>query len=139
MSTTTRPELSPKSKYWVERHRYYELKHFCLQYPIWKEARSALTGLSTNSIDAIIVSKTGDVSDPTARCAEAREFYTKRIEMVEAVAKETDAVIGDYILTAVISGFSYEKLNAQENIPCGKELYYELYRKFFWLLDKRRG
>ena len=139
MSTTIRPELSPKSKYWVERHRYYELKHFCLQYPIWKEARSALTGLSTNSIDAIIISKTGEVNDPTVRCAEAREFYTNRIEMVEAVAHETDAVIGDYILETIINGLSYEKLNTQKPIPCGKESYYELYHKFFWLLDKRRG
>lgn len=28
------PELSEKNPYWIERHRYYELKHFCLQYPI---------------------------------------------------------------------------------------------------------
>lgn len=32
MATTIRPEVSKKSKYWIERHRYYELKHFCLQY-----------------------------------------------------------------------------------------------------------
>lgn len=36
MGTTIRPELSEKNPYWIERHRYYELKHFCLQYPIWK-------------------------------------------------------------------------------------------------------
>lgn len=36
MGTNIRPELSNKSPYWIERHRYYELKHFCLQYPIWK-------------------------------------------------------------------------------------------------------
>lgn len=33
MGTNIRPELSNKSPYWIERHRYYELKHFCLQYP----------------------------------------------------------------------------------------------------------
>lgn len=38
MSTTIHPELSKKNTYWIEKHRYYELKHFCLQYPIWKEA-----------------------------------------------------------------------------------------------------
>ena len=46
MGTTIRPELSEKNPYWIERHRYYELKHFCLQYPIWKKAYAALDGLS---------------------------------------------------------------------------------------------
>lgn len=40
MSTAIRPELSKSSKYWIDRHRYYELKHFCLQYPIWKKLLS---------------------------------------------------------------------------------------------------
>ena len=38
MATTIRPELSEKNPYWIEKHRYYELKHFCLQYPIWRKA-----------------------------------------------------------------------------------------------------
>ena len=46
MGTTIRPELSEKNPYWIERHRYYELKHFCLQYPIWKKAYAALDGFS---------------------------------------------------------------------------------------------
>jgi len=49
MGTAVRPEVSDKSEYWVERHRYYELKHFCLQYPIWKKAYEALDGYSTRS------------------------------------------------------------------------------------------
>lgn len=28
MSTTIRPELSEKNQYWIDKHRYYELKHF---------------------------------------------------------------------------------------------------------------
>ena len=69
MSTTIRPELSEKNPYWIEKHRYYELKHFCLQYPIWKRARAALDGLSQRPMDAVIFSH--GFSDPTARCAEA--------------------------------------------------------------------
>lgn len=51
MGTTIRPELSEKNPYWIERHRYYELKHFCLQYPIWKKAYAALDGLSRRPSD----------------------------------------------------------------------------------------
>lgn len=28
MGTTLRAELSEKNPYWIEKHRYYELKHF---------------------------------------------------------------------------------------------------------------
>ena len=50
MATEIRPELSEKNPYWIGKHRYYELKHFCLQYPIWKKAYNALLGLSLSLI-----------------------------------------------------------------------------------------
>lgn len=48
MGTTIRPELSEKNPYWIERHRYYELKHFCLQYPIWKKHMQPWMGLAAD-------------------------------------------------------------------------------------------
>lgn len=73
MATEIRPELSEKNPYWIGKHRYYELKHFCLQYPIWKKAYNALLGLSSRPNDLDIFVKSGQVhSDPTARCAESR-------------------------------------------------------------------
>ena len=51
MATEIRPELSEKNPYWIGKHRYYELKHFCLQYPIWKKAYNALLGLSSRPSD----------------------------------------------------------------------------------------
>lgn len=35
MSTQIRPETSQKNPYWIPKHRYYELKHFVMQYPAW--------------------------------------------------------------------------------------------------------
>ena len=68
MATEIRPELSEKNPYWIGKHRYYELKHFCLQYPIWKKAYNALLGLSSRPNDLDIFVKSGQVrSDPTAR------------------------------------------------------------------------
>ena len=37
MSTVIRNEISKKNKWYIGKHRYLELKHFCLQYPEWKE------------------------------------------------------------------------------------------------------
>ena len=133
-----RPEVSQNNPYWIERHRYYELKHFCLQYRIWKKARSAIDGMNPSRLELAVRSQTGSVSNPTASAAEARLFYTNRIEMVEKVARETDPVIGDYILIGVTEGVSYDILNARSPVPCGKDTYYNLYRRFFWLLSKER-
>lgn len=137
MGTTIRPELSVKNKYWIEKHRYYELKHFCLQYPIWKKAYTSLGNLSSTS-GLVTISKNSSISDSTSKCAEARLFYSQRIKMIEQTAKETDSVLWNYILTAVTEGISYDCLKARLNIPCCKDTYYELYRRFFWLLNKTR-
>ena len=37
-------ELSERNPYYISKHRYYELKHFCLQYPEWEEAMALLNG-----------------------------------------------------------------------------------------------
>jgi hypothetical protein len=138
MGTTIRPELSGKNKYWIERRRYYELKHFCLQYPMWKKAYAALDSLSRRPFDLAAAAKTHAISDPVAKCAEARSFYLERIEMVERAAAATDAELSDYILKGVSEDVSYGRLKARLKIPCCKDTYYELYRRFFWLLDKER-
>jgi len=139
MSTTIRPELSEKNQYWIERHRYYELKHFCLQYPIWKKAYSALDSMPSSWPKLVPPSKTNVISDPTAKCAMARLYYSDRMDMIERVAEEADIDLGIYILKAVTNGFSYDYLKTRLDIPCCKDTYYDLYRRFFWLLNIERG
>ena len=138
MGTDIRPELSKKNKYWLEKHRYYELKHFCLQYPIWKKAYLALTDLSGRPLDIQVISKSYAISDPTRRIAEARLFYENRMKMVENTAEQTDKDLCGYILIAVTQGKSYDSLRTNYNIPCCRDVYYQLYRKFFSLLSEER-
>lgn len=136
MGTIIRPELSEKNKYWLEKHRYYELKHFCLQYPLWKQAYLALDGFSRRPTELATFSNTH--SDPVAKCVEAREFYFDRMKAVEQTAIATDSELYCYILKAVTEGVSYDHLKARLEIPCCKDSYYDLYRRFFWLLNKER-
>lgn len=138
MGTDIRPELSEKSKYWIDKHRYYELKHFCLQYPIWKKAYAALGSLSKREADFAIFSKSLTCGNPTEKCALARAYYSDRMDMIARTAAETDPVLKEYILKAVTEGFSYNYLKTKMDIPCGKDVYYQLYRQFFWLLNKER-
>ena len=134
-----RSEISKKNKYYVEKHRYYELKHFCLQYPIWVKSYNALDSLSRNDIGLEHFNKVGSGSSPVERCVIAMERYGKWIDLVETAASNTDDIIGQYILKAVTENRSYEYLRVNTGIPCCRECYYELYRKFFYILNKSRS
>lgn len=138
MATTVRPEVSKKNPYYINRERYYELKHFCKQYPIWKEAYIALDGLSRRPADLELFVKPTQTSDPTERCAEAREFYLRRMNMVEQCAHDADPELSKYIITYVTKGDTYGVLKMRDRIPCCKDVFYETARKFFWLLNKVR-
>lgn len=139
MAAKMRAELSTKNPYWIDRHRYYELKHFCLQYPTWKRIYASLGGISSKPIDILHTGSNGIVSDPTAGAAIAKMYYSDRMCMLEQIANNADPEIGKYILIGVTEGMSYDILNARLNVPCCKDVYYDRYRKFFWLLSKERG
>ena len=66
MGTVITPEISEKNEYWISRHRYYELKHFCLQYKEWVKSYLGLkeTLITSSKGDQSGVNGT-DTSDPT--------------------------------------------------------------------------
>lgn len=138
MATKIRPELSVKNKYWIDRHRYYELKHFCRQYKQWKKSYEALNelGITTTMLDRL--PGTNIPADLTATYAIRKAQYSTNIKIVESAAMESDKDLYIYILKAVTEGLSYNYLKSKLEIPCGRDLYYDRYRKFFWLLSKRR-
>lgn len=138
MATIVRPEVSTRNPYWIDKHRYYELKHFCLQYHIWKRTYIALTELKSISNLEKIPSG-NEISDPTAKQAIRKTYYSDRIEMVENAAYDADNVLGEYILKAVTEGLSYTHLKSKLGIPCSRDTYYDRYRKFFWLLNNARN
>ncbi len=131
-------EISKKNKYWIEKNRYNELKYFCLQYPIWREAYNSLSSLSKRPSDLEIFTKNTSNISPTEKCAEARLKYKNLMSKIEQSALETDNELHSYILIAVTEGLSFETLKLKHNIPCGRRKYYELYRLFFYILNKRR-
>lgn len=129
-------ELSQKNRYWISKHRQYELKHFCLQYHTWKQEYAALSYISTSVSARARTSNTP--SDPTGNLVTKRAYYKDRIDLIEKAAAETDAVLGAYILKAVTEGLSYSALKSRFKIPCGRDTYYACYRRFFWLLSNSR-
>lgn len=132
MSTPNRAVISKGNKYWISRHRYYELKHFCLQYKEWKEAYAWISSKypTMNPDEA--------TSDETARVGTLLAYYSSRIDLIEKSAYEAEPEIANYILKAVTQGLSYDYLKTKLEIPCGKDMYYDRYRKFFYILNTAR-
>lgn len=133
-----KPELSKKNPYYIPKRRYYELKNFCLQYPDWKKALAQINGWESNyhEISGIIRGSVPESS--TERQAMVRAYYSAHIDLVEDCAAKLDRTIAPYVLKGVTEGVCYDALRAN-GCPCCRELYYEYYRYFFWLLSKERG
>ena len=133
MATNVRAAVSEKSKYWISKHRHYELKHFCLQYNDWKGSYKDADGYG----DEASKSDTR-YSDRTAQYGVLRTKYLEKIKTVEYAAMNADEALYPYILKAVTEGLSFTYLKSKLEMPCGRETYYDRYRRFFWLLDKMR-
>ena len=103
MATTIRPEVSTRNPFWINKHRYYELKHFCLQYP-------SLTGENKDNVK----------------------------KLISNIAYKAEPELAEYIVDAVTKGHSFTYLKCVLEMPCEKDMYYNRYRKFFWLLDKEK-
>lgn len=138
MATVIRPAISEKNKYWIDKHRHYELKHFCLQYPEWKKAYAEFSDVSIPLSMMERIPTSNIPGDPTAKRALMRTYYSDKIKLIEKIALETDIYLHNYILRAVTEGLSFTYLKTRLDIPCGKDMYYDRYRRFFWLLSKAR-
>lgn len=136
MSTDIRPEISENNEFYISKERYYELKHFCLQYKEWKKALLAIDGINTSCLPKF--SKNRYKESPVEKIIIAREHYKNLIQMVEDAARKADEEIHEFILLAVTENVSCSSLIAKYDMPCGKDKFYSAYRKFFYHLSLSR-
>ena len=139
MATNIRAKISEKSKYWIDKHRHYELKHFCLQYPSWKKTYDQFNdpSIPLSMIERVPTSNLP--GDPTAKRAMMKTQYAEKMHLIEKTAREADKYLYEYILKAVTENLSYTYLKSKLDIPCSRDTYYDRYRRFFWLLDNSRN
>ena len=104
-----------KTEYELSKHRYYELKHFCMQYPEWKSLYSMMDGWS----DEISKNKGDTTSHDGIRRGDLRTY----VELIEECAGLVDSDILPYVI------------GQKKSLPT--ELRYS-YKRFFWELSRRR-
>ena len=139
MGTMIRPELSIKNKYWIPKNRYFELKYFCKQYDYWKDILAYLDGYGRDYGKMLIFDKNRNLKkSPGENFGILRARYSSKIDMIDRTVKNTDPIIGKYILQGLLEDKSYTVMRAKIDIPCGRDYYYEAFRRFMWLLDTER-
>lgn len=129
-----RTELSKRNPYYISKHRMYELRHFCRQYPEWRKELASLTHVIGVQMDRPNV-KEDRTGSAVEKLVELRDLYLAKMDLIEQAALKTDPVIGRYIFEAVTEGLSYDKLRARGKVYCNKSMYYDYYHKFFWILS----
>lgn len=129
-----RSELSVKSKYWIPKFRYLELKNFCLQYPDWKISLASIDPLKAHCQKV----SSGKIADPTNDISLQRVELLNNMTLIETCAVLADPSISSFLIKGVTQAYSYEYLKYQLNLPASRDYYYDRYRKFFWILDQKR-
>lgn len=128
-----KPELSTNNPYYLSKHRYYELKHFCLQYNDWIRIQRYLLGQCGSK------EKEDEFSDPTGELASLLADYSRSIELVEKAAKTADSFLAPYILKNVTEGRSYINLRSKYELPCCRDVFYDRCRRFYYILSTMKG
>ena len=128
------PEISKKNPYYISKHRYYELKHFCLQYPEWKRRLKELR--STPATTSLIFPRNQtDYKDDTFEKFHEIFSLEGKCEKVDHAIQQLDPWIQNYIFIAVTEDRPFTYLKTVMDIPCERDAYYERYRKFYYSLN----
>lgn len=138
MGTRYRAKISKKNKYWISKHRYYEIVHFCLQYKEWKDEYTALSNQGIRAVEYDGMPHGTEVGQPTESMAVRLAQLRDKIDVVEKTVMDTEPELAIYLLNAVTNeGVTYNYLRQIMGIPCGKNVYYEARRKFYWLMSQK--
>ena len=114
-----------KNEYELSKHRFYELKHFCLQYPEWEQEYKQLDGYGRKHEDCGI--------DTTSLEGLRRMELSYNMQIVNETCSNVCSKAGYAVEVFLCVAFGIKP----HLIPDQADFWY-YYRKFFWELSKKR-
>lgn len=125
-------------KYHISKHRFAELYHFCLQYNEWKLDLRYRTD-TVKSAGCIGEKLPQGDQNPTETLAIERVILEEKCRLIEDTVREAEPEIYPYLLKAVTNeDITFLYLKEMMGIPCGKDLYYDRRRRFYYLLAQKK-
>lgn len=125
------------SKYYIPKQDYLTAIHYSLRYPLLQEEyRTAADTSKGLTYDKDKVQTSGNFSsteDIGIRLAEIKE----KIDLIDATLIEAAGeVLAPFLRLGVCFGLTYVQIQ-NRGIPCGHNHYYEIRRKYYYLLSKK--
>ena len=129
---------SYSGKYVISKSEFLSAKYYALRYKEWVSEMELVTDtVRAITYDGDMVQGSG-TGNPTEQLAIRRAELTHKIRNIEDSAREADEELCKYILIAVTEeDMTFDKLRRMTGIPCGKDLYYHLRRKYYYILAKK--
>lgn len=130
--------LSESNQYYLPKHTYLTCIHYALQYRDW----IAILNTERDTRGAIRYDKdhvqTSNDYDSTSETAMRMIDISEKISKIDKCITEAcdDEVMEKWLRLGVCYGFTIYQL-AEEGMPCGKNLYYELRQRFYYNLSKK--
>ncbi len=124
--------------YGISRHRYEELRAFCLQY---EEKKREIAKGAAGFCSHAAVSGRG-TENPAKGAALRRRRHQKDLEMIEEAARAACPEIGAYMVKSVTKDLSYPFLEYDlelGRIPMGKTDFYARRKLFYHFLDRLKN
>ena len=130
-------DLKLAGEYEISRHRYRELKEFCLQY---EEKKAELKQLySSSSVPPEVSVMGGTPGKPTERKAMRAINLKNDIEVIEKALNNAcgdDVGMVELLKKNVTLGYGFDNLGS---VPCACRTFYKYRRKFFFILNQEKG
>ena len=136
MGTNIRTSITSSNPYYISKHEYLMVRHFALLYPEWKKQKNEIENRINYGFKIGGVYN-GSIVCPVEKAVEDAEKYEFRMNLIEQAAKIAGEDIWEIVLIGVTTQCNYEYLRLMKNIPCCKDVYYRMYRKFFWVLNQK--
>lgn len=134
------PDVRPlnEKKYGISKNRFREVYYHCLQYPEWRDELKYIT----DTVKAIEYGKEGKGSISQGSATEAlairRAELEEKCKLIEQTAIEADAEIYQWIIQGVTREYAtFRYLRDALGLPCGKNMYHDRKRKFYYLMSKK--
>ena len=136
------PNVRPISekKYGISKHAFATAYSYCLQYREWQAEMADKTTTYRSPQVTGMPTGSGGSSDATADAGMRIAELAGKVALIEDTARLAtsgyDAVY-PYLLSYVTTeGCTFDMIR-QQGVPCGKTLFYELRRKFYYLMAKK--
>lgn len=127
--------LSKQNKYYIPKETFLMVIHYCKQYPMWEQELSITLDQSRAiRYDRDRVQSSNNY-DPTSEPAIKRADIARKKEVVDNTAKSIAGVMYKWLILGVCYDMPYYVLK-QKGIPCGKNMYYDKRRQFYYAMSQ---